>query len=226
MKVAVAVLGLAMSAAGATITTTVDSNAEPWMWSGGGLNTDFQYGIQNGKAPDIVSASDGVSFGPGDMITLTYLSGLSSTCAGCPSVDANGWTAAATNDSVGSSGKPYASKFMSPYPIYLMALVGTFANSTGAIVGTPFFIGTGPISFAVPAGATQLQLGVNDDYFLDNSGSFSVKVASSMDPPPGGVPEPASILLIGVGLATGAGMRRLVLRRKFSRSQVILKFRE
>jgi hypothetical protein len=36
--------------------------------------------------------------------------------------------------------------------------VGTFADPSGAIVGTPFFVGTGPVSFAGPAGATQSQL--------------------------------------------------------------------
>jgi PEP-CTERM motif len=213
MKVAVALLAFALSGAGATITTTVNSTAEPWMWSSGGLNSGFQYGVLNGSAPVVIGASDGLSFAAGSMVTLTYLSGLASTCAGCPSVDANGWTAAATNDKVGSSGNPYPSKFMSPYPIYLMALVGTFADGTGAIVGTPFFVGTGPVSFAVPAGATQLLLGMNDDFFLDNTGSLSVQVA---DPTGGGgsIPEPASILLLGFGLAAGAGMHRIMRRRK------------
>ena len=57
-----------------------------------------------------------------------------------------------------------------------MALIGTFADSKGVIVGSPFFIGNGPISFIAPEGAAQLQLGVNDNLFRDNSGLFIVKV--------------------------------------------------
>jgi hypothetical protein len=99
---------------------------------------------------------------------------------------------------------------MSPYPIYLMALVGTFADSTGAIVGTPFFVGTGPVSFAVPPGATQLQLGMNDDFFLDNAGFLSVQVMGSAGTGTDSAPEPASILLLGFALAAGTGVRRVV----------------
>ena len=57
-----------------------------------------------------------------------------------------------------------------------MALVGTFADSKGIIVGSPFFIGNGPVNLVVPEGAAQLQLGINDNLFRDNSGLFIVKV--------------------------------------------------
>jgi hypothetical protein len=57
-----------------------------------------------------------------------------------------------------------------------MALIGTFADSKGVIVGSPFFIGNGPVNIDVPQGAEQLQLGINDNLFKDNSGLFIVKV--------------------------------------------------
>src|SRR5688500_15040055 len=44
-------------------------------------------------------------------------------------------------------------------PKYLYQLVGTFADDSGAIVGTPFAVGNGPWNATVPFGATRLQLG-------------------------------------------------------------------
>lgn len=55
-------------------------------------------------------------------------------------------------------------------------LVGAFTNSAGAIEGSPLCIGAGPATFTVPLNATQLQIGVDDDKFSDNTGSFTVAV--------------------------------------------------
>ena len=61
----------------------------------------------------------------------------------------------------------------SSYPVYARGLVGTFANN-GVIVGTPFPIGDGPATFIIPAGANQLLLGVDDNYYVDNVGSWQI----------------------------------------------------
>jgi len=58
-----------------------------------------------------------------------------------------------------------------------MALIGTFTNSKGVIVGSPFFVGNGPTNITVPEGSEQLQLGINDNLFRDNSGLFIVKIS-------------------------------------------------
>ncbi len=200
MKMGVGMLALAFSASGATFTASVDSKDMPWTWSNGGLNTSFQYGSLNGSGPAIINASDGVSFGAGSSINLSYVSGTTSTCGRCPQVDANGWTAASTGNSD-------PSKYISISPVYLMGLVGTFADSAGAIVGTPFTIGDEPASLLVPTGATQLQLGLNDDNFQDNSGSLNVLVSGAAAGT--STPEPATFLLLGAALCTGAGVRRL-----------------
>ncbi len=55
-------------------------------------------------------------------------------------------------------------------------LVGAFTDGSGVIKGSPLCIGNGPATFTVPSGATQLLLGIDDDKFSDNTGSFTIGV--------------------------------------------------
>jgi uncharacterized protein (TIGR03437 family) len=64
----------------------------------------------------------------------------------------------------------------SSYPDFASEQVGTFANN-GVIVGTPFPVGDGPASFIIPAGANQLLLGVDDNDYSDNTGSWTLSVS-------------------------------------------------
>jgi hypothetical protein len=74
----------------------------------------------------------------------------------------------------------------------------------------PFFIGDGfrndgvtPQNFVVPFGATRLFLGPMDGYeWNNNSGSLAVTVST--------VPEPATITLVGLGLAGAIRRRRAI----------------
>jgi hypothetical protein len=186
-----------------TITTavSVDGTDMPWNWVNLGLNTTDQFGINDGPGPVVISATNGFAFNSGDVLTLTYLSGLVSVGSSFPNTDAKGDTADAVNNSNGSTGKPFPSLYMNPatYPINLGELVGTFANSTGVIVGTPFAIGDGPDPVTIPTGATQLELGINDDRFGDNTGSWSIQV-SGPGPVVSGVPEPGTAGLCGFAL--------------------------
>ncbi|HVN03862.1 MAG TPA: hypothetical protein VMT86_05550 [Bryobacteraceae bacterium] len=157
-----------------------------------------------------MSASSGLSFTPGDTLTVTWQSG--SACMGyfifepiyC-GTDALGDTQYIVNNNPGSSGTVEPSYYVDPatYPIYLGELVGVFADSSGDIVGTPFAIGDS-LSFTIPSGATQLLLGVNDDIYSDNQGSYTMSINERAG---SSVPEPATscemlagILLIGVPL--------------------------
>jgi hypothetical protein len=72
-----------------------------------------------------------------------------------------------------------------------------------------FFMGDGVTSgsvaqtIVVPTGATRLYLGTMDGFSWNNNvGSFSVCLSTST------VPEPATLLLFGLGLAGAAGIRR------------------
>jgi hypothetical protein len=202
-------LVLALAGAGAveagpiSIDKTVDGQAGPWSPI---VNPAFDYGTHDNIGATIFSSADGFSFKAGDTLTVTYVSGLTSAFGGAPIVDGNGYVGSFfKNDVLGSSGKPLPSFYMGPpYPtdIFLNALVGTFADSSGVIVGTPFAVNNGPLALVIPVGATQLQLGVNDDIFSDNTGALLVDVAG-----PGAVatPEPASLTLLCTGIAGLAG---------------------
>jgi hypothetical protein len=195
---AIALASLAVSAQATTITTVVPGTAMPWHW-GAGLNTTLHYGILDGSGPVIVDSSSGISFGAGEILSIRYLSGLTSAFGGSPTVDGNGYGPLAPSPFVfeasgggGSTSTFFPSLYMSPYPIYLNALVGAFTNASGEVVGTPFAVNDS-VDVVIPVGATRLQLGLNDDLYADNTGSLSVSVSS--------VPEPGTFVFATFGLA-------------------------
>jgi hypothetical protein len=113
-------------------------------------------------------------------------------------VDANGDPNVPTNGSKYDNG--YPSNYMSPFPINSAELVGTFANNSGQIVGTPFAVGN-LRTLTVPTGATRLQLGVNDAWYGDDGGSWTIQVSQ--------VPEPGTWSLLALGIGALLGSRRL-----------------
>lgn len=204
LNIVAAVLALwagVLSAQTTSVTTTVTGDSGPWQWVNGGLNTTYQYAYGFGNnpvtLPTVISATNGFRFSVGDSLTIQYVSG-SAVFVGYfgSGYDANGETTDALNNKLDGY-PPAPSYYMNPstYPIYLGELVGTFATSTGQIVGAPFGIGDlGTLT--VPTGATQLQLGVNDNDYGDNSGSWQIQITGIA------VPEPSSLLLTALGMVT------------------------
>jgi len=186
----------------AEITVTVDSKVGPWDPV---LNSDYTYGTNDHSPPVIIDESTGLSFAPGNTLTITYISGTVKAGRGYTWswVDANGDASYVANGKKGSSGNYFPSKYMSnDWNTYLMALVGTFTDSDGKIVGSPFEIGNGPITLKIPSGATRLQLGINDDIFYDNEGSFTIKIEGAA------VPIPCTIWLLGSVFVCFIGLKR------------------
>ncbi|MGD1018440.1 MAG: PEP-CTERM sorting domain-containing protein [Verrucomicrobiia bacterium] len=200
-----------VSAQNTTFTTTVQGNQGPWDYVNGGLNSAYQYAtVYSHTSPTVINASDGISFSAGLSLSVSYVSGLVSVGSesGWPYTDANGDTAVPLNNENWDGGGLEGfgpSYYMNPatYPIYFSELVGTFANSSGQIVGTPFPIGDLG-TFTIPTGATQLQLGVTDVGYGDNTGSWTVQIAS--------VPEPTTTALVLIGLG-GLGLTARRCRR-------------
>lgn len=206
--VVLAGLGLVACCAGissAEVVVTVPGTSGPWQWEDAALNASYPYAevIPAAFAPTTppvsVSAANGIPFIPGDVITFNYLSGLVTGAYDRPWWDANG-------DIAGGEGSPqmYGADNYGHSPGYyvtpvggalvnFMELVGTFTDAAGAIVGNPRVIGDS-CSLSIPIGATQFQLGFNDDNYPDNGGSVSIGVSE--------VPEPSSFILLGASAVT------------------------
>jgi hypothetical protein len=183
------------AAKAATILVTVEGDAGPWDPS---INPAYSYGVGQ-------TAPTSLSVLPGSEYIIAYASGLWSTSPpGFNDVDANGFCCRHA-----AGGHGLAPGFYIPGPPFLQELIGTFANSSGVIVGNPFAIGNGPLSFSAPLGSSMLLLGTNDSSYFDNSGAILVSVTGDF----GAVPIPAALPLFatGLGLMGLLGWRR---RRK------------
>ena len=204
-----ALLLAAFDAGASTIDVTVDAKAMPWLVS---ANPDYAYGMGDGMAPSVIDPSSGLSFASGGTLTISYVSGFTRPFGIPPDVDADGDPTFITKslgyDNPGSTGEYFPTLYTeleSPDSVYyLAALVGAFTDASGVIVGNPFWSGNGPTSVLVPDGAVQLQLGINDDLFLDNKGKLLVSVSDVAAP----VPLPAPFLLLATGCAALATRRR------------------
>ena len=160
------------------VIVTVDSHDGPWLQS---LNPAYDYGYHDNNGPAIVNpANSGLDFTAGHVLTITYMSGLVSAGGSLPFVDADGDLTSPYGCGPGLR-EPNPKHLPCYYTdlskqTHLMALLGVFTDSNGVIVSQPFTIGDGPFQIAVPPGATQLQLGVNDDIYYDNMGSWAIQV--------------------------------------------------
>jgi hypothetical protein len=171
-------------------TVTLSGPQGPWSYSAGGLNNGYIFGETLGlQSPLVINGSAGFVFSPGNSISITYLSGtIAANKNVFPFTDAGGDTARAVNSNPDSSnGLIYPSAFIpaGQYPAYLGELMGVFTDATGSIVGSPQKIGDAGV-LVIPNGAALLDLGVNDDYFGDNVGSWSLSVSENLPEPGAG----------------------------------------
>jgi len=196
--VALLTVGTAKAQDNVSVVVNVPGTAGPWNWVNRGLNTNYQYGINDQTPPVVLTHANGFWFYPGGILTFTYISGLVTAAPCCfPYVDANGDLQLVANNYRGSSGKYFPSYFIdhNTYPIYLVELVGTFVDSSGAIVGTPFKIGD-IARVVIPPGATQLQIGANDDIFHDNVGSWEIQISQRIAPCSDPIPSCQGVITI------------------------------
>jgi hypothetical protein len=191
---AIASVLLFASASFAQVDVTVNGDQGPWAVSGT-LNTAYPYNqfFGNAAAPTVVTSGSQVTIAAGQEVSINYVSGTVSVQVGMyPFTNSGGNTAIVENNSVvANSNWPSFWIPAAEYPVYSSELVATFANSSGAIVGSPFAAGLSD-TLTVPTGATQLQLGVNDTNYSDNGGAWTIAVSNV-------VPEPTSAGILAIG---------------------------
>lgn len=183
------VFSLPVSAASISANYAVPGSSGPWAYVASGINSSYPYGESGGRgAPVVVDSSNGFVFATGNTINVTYLNGtVKGNNGDFPFTDANGDTSKVRNSTDSTNGDIYPAYYMSStqYPVYQCELIGVFTDGSGSLVGTPLKIGNAA-TLTIPAGASKLNLGLNDDYFGDNSGTYFVQVTQN-------VPEPTAI---------------------------------
>jgi hypothetical protein len=153
------------------IDIVVDGRCGPWDES---LNPSYSYDTGTHIGPTVVNVDTGMTIAPGDVLTITYVSGLANGGGGGIWNDANGEVTMQDDGSAHNNANYYIDP--SELPTNLAQMAGVFANEYGVIVGRPFKIGNGPRTVVVPPGASQLQLGYFDGMMSDNGGAIVMRV--------------------------------------------------
>jgi hypothetical protein len=171
----------------------------------------------NWVAPTVVSLSAGMA-----SVTIDYqsstavLDGYAFDAAGVAQLTYANYPAMADGYQINNPAVRAPSYYTAASPKGLYgALIVSFADSNGVIVGTPFEPGDSSDTVAIPTGASELLLGLNEaNLFTSNgatSGSLMIDVTQNANGVGGGVPEAPTywMALLGV-LALGAlGARRM-----------------
>lgn len=143
---------------------SVPSTTRPWLVAGG-QNPSYPYTATGGTAPVVIPCAAGATV----------------------QVTATGTIVTSYSGTAGAGALPPSNGQGTNYPggqgnisgSFCNVLMGAFTDSSGNVVSPsvgsgPVTVGSGPTTFLVPVGATQLQLGIDDVAYGSGSGSFTV----------------------------------------------------
>lgn len=161
------------------VTKGVLGTAGPWKYVKGGLNSSFPYSEFDPPgfptAATAFNTADGLNFAADKVLHLRYVSGGTNQSAAYPLTDAIGNLSWGSCPRGGLAYGKCPSEYVTGAKI-IMELIGTFATASGEIVGRPFALGN-TNDLVIPAGASQLLLGVNDTGYFNNTGSMQISVS-------------------------------------------------
>ncbi|HWR36364.1 MAG TPA: hypothetical protein VN622_10895 [Clostridia bacterium] len=150
-------------------TVSVGSHVKPWEWA---INAAYDYGEHTGQAPVIVP----LPLVAGQTVLIEATGGSVAVSDSRSAYNAAGDPGSVTGTSLNGHGKRYPTYYMPGSTLGLGGLCGAWTDAAGHVI-EPLSVGLGN-TFTAPAGATQLQLGINDDEPNDNRGGpFTVDVS-------------------------------------------------
>jgi hypothetical protein len=168
---ALLISGVHSEASARIVNVKVDAKTAPWDRRS---NPKLGFGVGDGQMPKLVWGArlyDGIK-------VRFKASGSAGWITGGPKFGPRGDSAMIITRSLALLPSHYLGKSK---PIGMIGLVGAFVSADGTVIGTPFAIGESA-EVEVPVGAIAISLGVNDDVYADNDGTFTVTVD---------VPEPS-----------------------------------
>jgi hypothetical protein len=152
------------------VTLVVGPKSTPWTLTGL-LNGAYNFGVHDGTPPVAYTPT----LVPGQVLKVSYISGTVRCSDARPHVNAAGQASYVTGSSNGPNGTPFPTKYMPGSTLGLGGLCGAFTDGSGQVI-QPLSIGLGG-QFVVPAGASRIQFGINDDQLNDNTDSgFTIQV--------------------------------------------------
>jgi hypothetical protein len=157
---------------GSGLVESVSATAPPWLQSDN--PTLFHFSNEGSGTPVIVPLAPN-GFMAGGNLTLQCTGGVING-GGLP----NSGCAGLTEFPPGTSNEP-GSVAVNASVCFTAQVLATFADANGVVVGQPFCVQPTPGTVTVPAGAVQLQLGINDTYIPDNTTitPFSIAIGNA-----------------------------------------------